>query len=114
MQRWPAREVILLARNLVSVIGIIALLFAMAPGPRADADAIFWPATRPASVQWSTALQQQFPDCRPRLVGQLPASVVEVRSGMPLRVGFADAWRRTHDEDPGNNGQIIAVCTRVR
>ena len=64
-----------------------------------------------AHVWWNEALAQRFPDCDFPGVVQFPGSVIEVRGGLPFRVAFDDAWARTHDQDPDNNGEVIAGCT---
>ena len=104
------RSQVMMLRAALSAAGIVALLFAMTPGPT-DIESIFIPSTRPASVEWSQTLHQRFPDCSPRHTAPVPGSVIEVRGGIPMRVGFADAWRRTHDQDLANNGIVIATCT---
>jgi hypothetical protein len=112
MRPWPLREVVLLVRNLISVMAVIAVLFAVMPDRGTRVHTILMPATQAAEVQWGAALQRHFPDCRARLPGTIPGSVVEVRNRIPLRVDFADAWERAHDGDRTNNGPVIAVCTR--
>jgi hypothetical protein len=70
-------------------------------------------AQRPTShaVAWTSTLAERFPDCAPGLRLQPPGSVIEIGGGgIPVRVGFGDAWRRTHDRVRGNSGRILAQC----
>ena len=63
------------------------------------------------TVVWTPAMAHRYPDCGPSLRLQPPASVIEVgNSGIPVRVGFAEAWRRTHDATADNSGRIVAQC----
>ena len=74
--------------------------------------ATVWAPNRTAhTVAWTAALAQRYPDCAPGLRLQPPGSVIEIGGGgIPVRVGFGDAWRRTHDRVRGNSGRILAQC----
>lgn len=63
------------------------------------------------AASWSPRMAELFPGCQRELPdGVVPAAVVWVQDGWPRKVEFADAWRRTHDADRDNHGEVVAQC----
>lgn len=106
------RAVLRAAAALRAVLGTAAVLVVAASLAGPTAGSTNWVTAAPApALTWTTTLARHYPDCAPELPGTVPGSVLEVGpTGIPVRVGFADAWRRTHDDVRGNAGRIIASC----
>lgn len=63
------------------------------------------------AAEWTPRMAELFPGCQRHLPdGVVPAAVVWVQDGWPVRVPFTAAWRRTHDGDAGNQGEVVALC----
>jgi len=94
------------------VMVTVALLVVSGTAVAGGSTSTVWaPHRSTTAVTWTSTLAQRYPDCAPGLRLQPPASVIEIgAAGIPVRVGFGDAWQRTHDRVAGNAGEIVAQC----
>ena len=106
------RRSITLGMNVLLAVAFAwALTFSAAASQTAIVDSEIGHRPVAPLIEWSATLAAQFPGCAASLPkGVIPSEGVEVRSGFPVRVGFDDAWKRTHDADDSNNGEVIAAC----